>query len=40
MYCFFWRRVVLHKDGEMLENGGGARDIIQLVEGVLDVGAF
>ena len=40
LYCFFWRQAFLHEYGEMLKNGGGTRDIIQLVEGVLDVGAF
>ena len=28
VYCFFWRRAVLHENGEMLEHDGGAWDLI------------
>ena len=28
IYCCFWRREVMHEGGEMLEHGGGARDLI------------
>ena len=28
VYCFFWCRLVLHEDEDMIDHGGGARDLI------------